>query len=122
MQRESLIVAADCTLIANPELPQRYHKGETVVIGCPLLENPDRLAEKIDLIMGESRVKHIEVYTMEVPCCYAIHMMVDRSVKKRKKEIDIKNFIVRAMTGEIEPYTFGRLDMSMIEMERKVHG
>jgi hypothetical protein len=49
-------------------------------------------------------------------------MMVDRSVRKRKKEIDIKNFIVRAMTGEIEPYTFGRLDMSMIEMERKVHG
>jgi len=45
---------------------------------------------------------------MEVPCCHAIHMMVDRSVnKKQKQNIKVKKYIVRVMTEKAEPYVPG---------------
>jgi len=46
MYKDSLIIAADCTLLTNPDLSARFKRGETVVVGCPLLEDPDRLTEK----------------------------------------------------------------------------
>jgi hypothetical protein len=44
-------------------------------MGCPLLEDPNRLADKISLVIRETKAKEIEAYTMEVPCCHAIHMI-----------------------------------------------
>lgn len=123
MQKDSLTIASDCALLVNPEFSNRFKNGDTVVTGCPLLEDPDRLAEKIDLIVDEAKAKEIKVYTMEVPCCHAIHMMVDRSVKKKRKQgVKVKNYIVRVMTGEAEPYEFGKVDRSMMEMEMRAHG
>ena len=60
---------------------------------------------------------------MEVPCCHAIQMMVNRSMgKKQEKGIKVNNFIVRVMTGKAEPYAFGKVDRSMMEMEMRAHG
>jgi len=123
MQKSSLVIAADCALLTNPDLSRRFMNGETVVIGCPLLEDPDRLAKKMDLIIEETEAKNVEVYTMEVPCCHAIHMMVDQSMRKKlKQDVKVENYIVRVMTGKVEPYALGKIDESMIEMERRAHG
>ncbi len=123
MQKASLVIAADCALLTNPDLPMRFKNGETVVIGCPLLEDPDRLAKKIDLIIEETKAKNIDVYTMEVPCCHAIHMMVNQSMQKKQKQgTKVENHIVRVLTGKVEPYALGKIDESMIEMERRAHG
>lgn len=122
MQKESLTIVSDCTLLSDPELSKRFREGETVVTGCPLLEDPDRLAEKINLLVEESQAKRIQVYTMEVPCCHAIHMMVNRSLEKSGKDTKVENYIVRVTSGEAEPYRIGKLDKSMVEMERRVHG
>ena len=123
MQRDSLIIAADCTLAANPELSNRFGRDETIVIACPMLEDSSRVESKIHQIIGKTRAKKIEVYTMEVPCCHPIHMIVNRSVMEgRKKDLEVKNYIVRVMTRKAEPWTPGKIDISMIEMERRVHG
>ncbi|MEM3421797.1 MAG: hypothetical protein QW315_06035 [Candidatus Hadarchaeum sp.] len=123
MQKDLLIIASDCTILTNSDLSARFKKGESIVIGCPLLEDPDRMAEKIDMIVGETGAKKIEVYTMEVPCCHAIHLMVSRSVRKmERKDIETKHYIVRVMTGKVEPYSFGKIDRSMMEMEMMAHG
>jgi hypothetical protein len=81
MQKDSVTIAADCTLLVNPEISERFSKGETVIISCPILENPDSLSEKISKILENSKIKKVTVYTMEVPCCHAIHVMVNRSIK-----------------------------------------
>lgn len=120
--KDSLTIAADCTLAANPELSSRFGKDETVVIACPMLEDSERVASQIDRIIGESKAKKVEVYTMEVPCCHPIHMMVERSMgERRKRGLEVKNYIVRVMTRKVEPWTPGKVDRSMIEMERRVH-
>jgi hypothetical protein len=121
MQKGSLIIAADCTLLVNTEVSEKFKNGEAVVIGCPILENPDSLSQKINIILEKSGTKKVSVYTMEVPCCHAIHAMVDRSIK-RPRDVQVERYIVRVMTGKAEPYQLGRIDESMLEMERLAHG
>jgi len=121
MQKGSLTIAADCTLLSNTEVSEKFRNGETVIIGCPILENPDSLSEKISIIFEKCGVKKVSVYTMEVPCCYAIHTMVDRSIAKQQ-DVQVERYIIRVMTGKAEPYQPGRIDESMLEMERLAHG
>ena len=123
LRRDRLTIAADCSVLANSDLSDKFRKGETVIIGCPLLEDPDRLMKKLMLIIKETTASEIEVYTMEVPCCHAIHMMTSRALKEAGKEdINVKHYIVRVMTGRVEPYKHGVIDESMIEAERRAHG
>lgn len=113
-----LTIAADCAVLSNPLFLNRFKSGETVVIGCPLLEDSDMLMKKLDLILSEAEADKIEVYTMEVPCCHAIHMMTTRASNKRS----LNHYIVRVLGGAIEEYTPGLIDESMLEAERKAHG
>ncbi len=115
MQSKKLTICADCAVLVNKEIPKRF-ESETVIIGCPMLEDPRRMFEKIKLIFSETSAKELEVYTMEVPCCIAMHMMVERA---NTRGIDVKNFIVR-VTGEVEDYK-GFIDGRMIEAEKKAH-
>ena len=57
---------------------------------------------------------------MEVPCCRAIHAMVNRSIK-RQPDVRVEEYIVRVARGEAEPYQPGRIDESTLEMERVAH-
>lgn len=122
LKREKLIIASDCTLLTNKELGDRFRNGETVIIGCPLLEDPDRIMSKLALVMKETTAKSVEVFTMEVPCCHAIHMMAMKAIKEAGNNIDAKHYIVRVMTGDVEPYVPGLIDESMLEAERRAHG
>ncbi|MEM0204131.1 MAG: hypothetical protein QXO16_05375 [Archaeoglobaceae archaeon] len=115
MQGKKLIISADCAVLVNKEISERFAK-ETVLIGCPMLEDPRRMFEKIKLIFSETKAEEAEVYTMEVPCCIAMHMMVE---KARKEGIDVRNYIVR-VSGEVEEYR-GFIDERMIEAERRAH-
>lgn len=117
-----LTVAADCTILSNQLFIDRFRSGEPVVIGCPLLEDPDRLAEKLALILGESEAESDEVYTMEVPCCHAIHLMSINGLRESGKlGAETSHFIVRVGSGLIEQYKPGMLDESMLQAERKAH-
>ena len=79
--------------------------------------------EKLALIMKEITSNKVEVYTMEVPCCHAIHMMVMRAIDEAHKEgIDTRHYIVRVGSGKIEEYKARVIDESMIEAEKRAHG
>ena len=115
-------VAADCAALVSEEIPHRFRSGEAVIIGCPLLEDPDRLMEKLALVVEELNTPELDVFTMEVPCCHAIHFMVDKAVEKSGKSLKVNHYIVRVFTGKVEPFKPGRVDESMIEAERMAHG
>lgn len=123
LQNKKLTIAADCAVLSNKNFTEKFRKGETVIIGCPLLEDPDRIVSKLELVVKETNANEVEVYTMEVPCCHAIHMMVKKAINETNKTtINSRHYIVRVASGEIEPYKPGVIDESMIEAERKAHG
>ncbi len=114
MKDERIVIAADCAVLVNKNLAERFG-SETVIIGCPMLEDPKRIFEKLKMIAEESEAKEFEVYTMEVPCCIALHMMIE----KAKKGQEVKSYIVR-VGGEVEDYK-GFIDERMVEAERRAH-
>jgi len=84
LMRDKITIAADCAALLNEKVGQRFRNGDSVIIGCPPLEDPNRIMDKIALIMKETKARSVEVYTMEVPCCHAIHMMVSKMIKNWK--------------------------------------
>jgi len=114
MKEKKITIAADCALLINKSIAEKFGE-ETVIIGCPMLEDPRRIFEKLKMIAEESEAKSFEVYTMEVPCCIALQMMVERA----KKGQDVRGFIVR-VSGEVEDYK-GFIDERMMEAERRAH-
>ncbi len=118
LKEGKITIAADCAVLVNKEIRDRF-EDEAVVIGCPMLEDPNRVFEKIKLLLEEGEFEEVDVITMEVPCCQAIHMMVDR-VDSDKVNKKINRYIVR-VSGNIEEFT-GKIDKSMIEAERAAHG
>lgn len=81
MQEDKFTIAADCSLLVHKEIVKRFGE-ETVIIGCPMLEDPRRFFDKLKLIIEKCKAKKIDVFTMEVPCCHAIHMMVDKVLQQ----------------------------------------
>ncbi len=122
LMRDRIIIAADCTVLLNEGLGQQFRNGDSVIIGCPLLEDPYRMADKVTLIVNEAKAREIEVYTMEVPCCHVIHMMVSKTIKELGKDIKSRHYIVRVASWRAEPYRPGIIDESMIKAEREAHG
>lgn len=114
MKSDRIIIASDCSILVDKEIASEFGKTP-VLIGCPMLEDPKRTYEKIRLLMEEGEFDEVEVYTMEVPCCQALHMMVERE----KGDKTVKRYIVR-VTGEVEEYR-GVVDERMIEAEKRAH-
>lgn len=119
LQGDKIVISADCSLLVHKDIAEKFG-DEAVIIGCPMLEDPKRIFEKIRMIVSESKAENIEIYTMEVPCCHALHLMVERAKKELKnRDTNIEKYIVR-VSGEVERYT-GEIDESMVEAERKAH-
>ena len=121
--KEELKIVADCALLARKGFHEEYTNGNPVFIGCPLLENPDLLLNKLRIILGYSKAKKIEVYSMEVPCCQALHLMIKRLLNELNiDDKEVEHYIVRVFTGNVEKWKPGVIDESMIELERIAHG
>ncbi len=123
LSSDKLVIAADCTLLLKPEFSQLYDSNVPVLIGCPLLEDPDAMVNKLQLILGNAgENKVIEVFTMEVPCCQALHMMVRHVANEVKSKCKFTHKIVRAFTKDVEDWRPGYIDESMLTLERLAHG
>uniref|UniRef100_UPI000B35AA4D hypothetical protein n=1 Tax=Archaeoglobus fulgidus TaxID=2234 RepID=UPI000B35AA4D len=77
LKGEKIVIAADCAVLVNRDIRDRF-ESDAVIIGCPMLEDPRRMFERIKMIVAESDAK-LEVYTMEGPCCHALHLMVEKA-------------------------------------------
>ncbi|HHX61224.1 MAG TPA: 4Fe-4S binding protein [Epulopiscium sp.] len=67
-----LLIAADCTAYAYPNMHQDFIAGRITLIGCPKLDDNNYYAEKLTQILQSNEIKSITVLRMEVPCCTGI--------------------------------------------------
>lgn len=118
LKESKMKIVADCAVLANKKFNQDFTAGEPTLIGCPMLEDPDKLEQKLKLLVNESDVNEIDIYTMEVPCCHALHKMVDHV---NESDVTTKKKIVRVEQGKIENYK-NVIDRSMVEKEKQAHG
>ncbi|WP_407312654.1 ATP-binding protein [Desulfosporosinus sp. SB140] len=63
-----LLLAADCTAFAYPNIHQQFMRGKITLIACPKLDDTD-YSEKLTAILKKHSISNVTILKMEVPCC-----------------------------------------------------
>ncbi|HPO38509.1 MAG TPA: ferredoxin, partial [Kiritimatiellia bacterium] len=71
LHNAALLIAADCTAFAFPDIHRRFMANKVTMIGCPKLDEGD-YTEKLTAILQANEIRSVTVLRMEVPCCAGI--------------------------------------------------
>ena len=86
LQNAALLIAADCTAFAYPDIHRRFMRNTVTLIGCPKLDEGD-YAEKLTAVLQANDIKSITVLRMEVPCCGGLPAAVQRALQASGKMV-----------------------------------
>ncbi len=89
LKNARLLLAADCTAAACPDLHGRFLEGRILLMGCPKLDDAEFYKEKVRSIITENGIESIEVLTMEVPCCGGLVRLVQSAVEEAERPITL---------------------------------
>lgn len=67
-----LLLVADCVPFAMGDFHNRFLKDNSIVVGCPKLDNPEFYIEKLAAILKANKLNSLTVIHMEVPCCFGL--------------------------------------------------
>ncbi len=98
LQDAKLLIAADCTAYAHPNI-HSFMKNKVTLIGCPKLDSVD-YSDKLTEILRYNDIESITVLRMEVPCCGGIVNAVKTALVSSGKMIPWQVVTV-ATNGEI---------------------
>ena len=86
LKNAALLIAADCTAFAYPDIHRRFMTNKVTLIGCPKLDEGD-YAEKLTAILQANDIRSVTVLRMEVPCCAGIAHATQRALAASGKMI-----------------------------------
>jgi ferredoxin len=81
-----LLIAADCTAFAYPNIHQTFMRNKITLIACPKLDDID-YSEKLTAILKQHEIKSVSILKMEVPCCGGILQAVKKALLNSGKMI-----------------------------------
>jgi ferredoxin len=100
LQDRDLVLAADCTAFASPDLHQRMMKDRALLIGCPKLDDSDFYVKKLAAILLQSNVKSVRVVHMEVPCCTGLVRIAEAARSMAGRDVPLEHVVV-SVRGEL---------------------
>jgi Pyruvate/2-oxoacid:ferredoxin oxidoreductase delta subunit len=95
-----LLVAADCTPFAYPDIHRDFIQGRVLMVGCPKFDDAESYIQKFTDVFKMSGVKSVTVLTMEVPCCQGLPVIVKRGMAAANADIPMSHIVV-GVRGEI---------------------
>jgi len=95
-----LLIAADCVPVAYPNFHQDFLKGKVVMVGCPKFDDVEEYIRKFTDIFKIADIKSITALVMEVPCCSALPVILQRAMDAAGKKIPIEQVVI-STRGEI---------------------
>lgn len=94
LKNADLLVVSDCAPVAYPNFHHDFVKGKVVLMGCPKLDNASEYVSKFAEIFSKSDIRSITVLDMEVPCCSALPLIVQKGMKEAGKSIPLEDIVV----------------------------
>jgi len=95
LKNSHLLIAADCTAFSYGDFHRDFMEGKVPVIFCPKLDSGiDDYIEKLSSIFKDMEIEKITMVRMEVPCCGGVRNIVEKALKRSKKEVPIEEFII----------------------------
>ncbi len=94
LDQASLLVLADCTAVTYPNLHKDFLGGKTVMMGCPKFDDIEGYLEKFTEIFKTKDIQRVTVLNMEVPCCSALPVIVQKAMKSAGVTIPYEEIMI----------------------------
>jgi len=101
-ENADLLVAADCTAFAYPDIHRDFFKGRVVLCGCPKLDDQEAYVQKFTSIFKRNAIKSITVLVMEVPCCGGMPMIIQKAMQAAGRKVPVETVVVGIEGGIIK--------------------
>ena len=101
LKNARLLMAADCTGFAYPNMHQDFIKDRITIIACPKLDDTDFYVEKLSEMFKVNDIQDITILMMEVPCCMGLDRIIALAIEKAGVEIPVEKHIVK-INGELK--------------------
>ena len=95
-----LLVLADCVPVAFPTLHRDFLQGKRVMLGCPKFDNAQAYIDKFAQICKQSGIRSITSVVMEVPCCAALPIIVQKGMERSGVKIPMEEVVI-SVRGKI---------------------
>ena len=95
-----LLVLADCVPVAFPTLHRDFLQGKRVMLGCPKFDNAEAYIDKFAQICQQSGIRSITSVVMEVPCCSALPVIVQKGMQRSGVQIPMEEVVI-SVRGKI---------------------
>lgn len=89
-----LLVLADCTAVAYPNLHRDFLINKVVLMGCPKFDQIEEYLQKFSAIFQATEIKSLTVLMMEVPCCSGLAAILEKALVLAGKKIPIEKIRV----------------------------
>jgi len=95
-----LLVLADCVPVAFPTLHRDFLHGKRVMLGCPKFDNAEAYIDKFAQICKQSGIRSITAVVMEVPCCAALPVIVQKGMQRSGVKLPLEEVVI-SVRGQI---------------------
>ena len=89
-----LLIAADCVPVAYPNFHRDFLKGKVVMVGCPKFDDVEAYIGKFTDIFKTAHIKSVTALVMEVPCCSALPVIIEKAMAAAGKKIPIERIVI----------------------------
>ncbi|MFW6375915.1 MAG: ATP-binding protein [Thermoplasmatota archaeon] len=96
-----LVIAADCVPFAYADFHRDFIDGNSVVVGCPKLDDASHYQDKLASIFKHNDINSIKILHMEVPCCFGLTQLVKKALSDSGKNIPVEDITV-SVKGKIK--------------------
>lgn len=102
LQNAHLLVAADCTAVAVRNFQENYLEGKTVMMGCPKFDDAESYIQRFTEIISTCNLKSLTILLMEVPCCSAMAVIVQKAIERAGKNVPVEQITISTRGQEID--------------------
>jgi ferredoxin len=97
-----LVVAADCTPFVYPDFHRDFLAGKALLVGCPKFDDPEDQVSRLARIFQVAEIRSITAVVMEVPCCSALPVILEKAMGKARKTIPMEVVVLGTQGGILE--------------------
>ena len=110
-----LVLLADCTAAAYPDLHAKILRNRAIAMGCPKLDDIDAHIEKLAEILKAAQPKSLTVVHMEVPCCKGFFHAAEKAIEMSGVYLPL-NVMVISRDGKILKQESLKFDLPVEEL------
>jgi len=90
----NLVLLADCSAAAYPNLHPRLLRGRAIVMACPKFDDLEGQINRLAAILEASHPKSLTVVIMEVPCCRGLLFAAEKAIELSGVNVPLTKMVI----------------------------